>query len=201
MSDLPAWSPPRKLTDDPHVNLFSCEASTPSGPRRWTFASRRASPGDARSAPDAAVVIAVVHGPIPRVVLTREYRVPLGAFEISTPSGLVDPGESATDAARREFREETGMSLDRIVQCSPPLASSAGLTDETVALVYGAASGEPSRDGQTEHESIEVILADLEQVRRLVAAPGADVISSRVYPVLLAFVSAGRIALPEESSE
>lgn len=198
--ELPRWSEPRKLTDDPHVNLFTTEMATAKGVRRWTFASRRDQPGKNRAVPDAVVMIAVANGRIPKIVLTREYRVPLGVFEISVPSGLVDPGESIADAARREFREETGMALERISLLSPPLASSAGLTDETVSLVYGEAAGEVSRSGQTEHESIEVILADLDHLRRMLAEPGGDVFSSRVYPVLLGFVAAGRIALPFASS-
>ena len=92
------------------------------------------------------------------------------------------------------------MELGRVHHVSPPTASSAGLTDETVAFVYGEASGSVSRAYQTEHEDIEIRLVSLEDIRKLIAAPQGDIISSRLYPVLVGYVSAGAIALPRITS-
>jgi len=187
--------PPRKLTDFPHVNLFSVDVVTEQGNRPWTFASRKAQPTKVGVA-DAAVIVAIIAGDEPRLVITREFRAPLGVEEISMPSGLIDPGESAEVAAARELREETGLTLQRIAWVSPPVASSAGITDETVAYVYGEATGSPSRAHQTAHESIAIELATLAELRALLTRPHGAVISSRLYPIMIAFVSAGQIALP-----
>ncbi len=182
------------------MNLFRTEICTAKGRSPWIFASRKRNPGPGPVTADAAVVVAVVGSEEQaRLVLTREFRAPICAYELALPAGLVDAGETPEDAARREFREETGMELGRVLHVSPPLASSAGLTDETVAMVYAEASGAPSRENQTEHEDIEILLVSLEEIRALVGRPSSDVISSRLYPILLGYLSAGRIALPTGS--
>jgi ADP-ribose pyrophosphatase len=43
-----------------------------------------------------------------RVILVRQYRPAVEEFTVELPAGLVDPGESPVDAARRELLEETG---------------------------------------------------------------------------------------------
>lgn len=198
---MPSYSKittPKKLTDFKYVNLYSTEVQTSRGTSPWTFASRKADPGATSAAADAAVIIAVVLGSDePRLVLTREFRAPLGTYEISVPSGLIDPGESAAEAAAREMREETGLELVRVVHVSPPVASSAGLTDETVALVYAEAAGTISKAHQTEHEEIETRLVTLAEIRDLLGGRTKDIISSRLYPVLVDYVSAGAISLPQ----
>jgi len=180
------------------VNLFSTEICTEKCRGPWIFASRKKEPGASIRSADAAIVVAVIQraGEEACLVMTREFRAPLGAYELSLPSGLIDAGESATDAAIREFNEETGMTLSRVVRVSPPLASSAGLTDETVALVYGEASGSISREHQTEHEDIEVRLASIADIRKLLGSEQSDIISSRLYPILVGYMSAGAITLP-----
>lgn len=198
MPSYPTITTPKKLTDYKYVNLYSTEVQTQRGTSPWTFASRKAVPGAKSAVADAAVIIAVVRGPDePRLVLTREFRAPLGTYEISVPSGLIDAGESAAEAAVREMREETGLELVRVVHVSPPVASSAGLTDETVSLVYAEATGTISKVHQTEHEDIETRLVTVAEIRELLCGGNQDIISSRLYPVLVGYVSADAITLPE----
>ena len=197
MNPTPAISPAKRLTDGRFLNLFQADVQRNDGWHPWVFASRRSDPLTGPLRADAvAMVIVVTVGGENRLLVTREFRVPLGRFELALPSGLVDEGETLETAASRELREETGLILTRIALVSPPLASSAGLTDETVCLVYGEASGEISKEHLEQHEEIEARLMSLTEIRQLLARPGDDVISARLYAALVGFTTSGVISLP-----
>jgi 8-oxo-dGTP pyrophosphatase MutT (NUDIX family) len=144
----------------------------------WTYATRRSlittaeqnSHGivatDYRVGDDvrAVIIVAMVNDPgrHPDYVMNKEFRVPLvgkrpscKCWEISFPAGLIDNGESPEDAAIRELAEETPYMVDSIVEVSPPLASSSGITDEMVHIVRCWAKMKP--DGATKREASEDI--------------------------------------------
>jgi ADP-ribose diphosphatase len=60
--------------------------------------------------------VIVVAVPTPgKVLLVREYAVGLHRYELGLPMGLIEAGESVTEAADRELREETGFSARVLV--------------------------------------------------------------------------------------
>lgn len=79
----------------------------------------------------------------PKLLLTREYRYPVGRFVLSVPAGLIDKAdlngpEPVITAAIREIGEETGIVItehDTVKMVNPLLFSSPGMTDESNALV------------------------------------------------------------------
>jgi ADP-ribose pyrophosphatase len=77
-------------------------------PRTWESAERLTRPKDSEI--DGVGIVAVLRHPIagPSLLLQKQFRPPLDRVTIEVPSGLVDEGESATQAALRELREETG---------------------------------------------------------------------------------------------
>jgi ADP-ribose pyrophosphatase len=150
----------RKLTAEKWLNLFEVSYIARTGDEKsWQIASRQNEPkcltGNYHR-PDA-VVIVPFHTRKNKLVIIREYRVSLDGYEYGFPAGLVDDGESVERAARRELKEETGLTVSRFIKVSPPIYSSAGMTDESVAMVYVECEGEPSNRANTDSELIEIL--------------------------------------------
>ena len=150
----------RKLTVEKWLNLFEVRYVARTGDEKsWQIASRQKEPKciTGRYHRPDAVVIVPFHTVKNKMVITREYRVPLNDYEYGFPAGLVDSGESVEQAARRELMEETGLTVSRFIKISPPIYSSAGMTDESVAMVYVECEGEPSNSANTDSELIEIL--------------------------------------------
>jgi ADP-ribose pyrophosphatase len=163
-----------KLTNLKWVNMFDVTYVDKNDRNRsWQIATRARQPKciTGRFTEADAVVIVPFHTTEKKMVITREYRVSLADYEYGFPAGLVDEGESVEQAARRELMEETGLTLTRVTGISPPIYSSAGLTDESVAMVYIECNGKPSTAHNTESEAIEVELVSRSQASRIVANP------------------------------
>lgn len=95
--------------------------------------------------PDAVTIAVVLHlpGDETKLLMFYEYRYPVGQYLLSPVAGLLDPedresGHPLIDAAVREIREETGLTVkesDRIYVVNPCLFSSPGMSDESNALL------------------------------------------------------------------
>ncbi len=163
----------RKLTDYPHLNLFSTDYRDRMGRRRsWIFASRgplaKIQEGGFER-PDAVVIVAV-HSGRQGLAVIREFRVAIGGYQYGFPAGLVDHGESLAEACGRELREETGLRMVRLIRQSPPIYSSSGLTDESISLVFVECDGEPSSAANESSEDIEVTFITPADASRLCRA-------------------------------
>jgi ADP-ribose pyrophosphatase len=163
-----------RLTDLKWLNLFDIAYKNKNGLNKsWQVATRARQPKcvSGRFTEPDAVVIVPFHTSENKLVITREYRVPLADYEVGFPAGLVDDGESVEQAVRRELKEETGLNLTRVISTSPLIYSSAGMTDESVAMVYIECNGRPSTAGNTASESIEVDFVSPSQAARLCNNP------------------------------
>lgn len=139
------------ITDFPHLNLIRAKYKDTAGiDRSWLYASRQSS-----AVPDA-VVIVPFHQQENKLVVIKEFRVPLGGFQYAFPAGLVDAGESIAEAGRRELYEETGLTVTNVIKQSPAIFSSPGLTDESISLLYVACDGVANTEHNEASEMIEV---------------------------------------------
>lgn len=166
----------QKLTDNRFVNLYHVDAtSIHNTPVSYYVASRAKDIPSlklrtGRNDPDGVIIYSIYGEKKDRVVLIHQYRYALGGYIYEFPAGLVEPNEDFHEGAVREMYEETGLKLEPL-KVDPayekPYFTTIGMTDESCATVYGYASGKISKDAQEDTEEIEVVLADRDEVRRI----------------------------------
>ena len=166
----------RKATDNPFLNLYAMDALTNSGkPFGYYFASRNDEEHiklktKAMNA-EGIVIYPVMKDAPDKIVMIRQYRYPLDAYLYELPAGLVDAGETPSQAAIREMKEETGLDFEVYEGGEPafrrPFFLGAGFTDECSAAVFGYASGEITDRYQEDSESIQVMIVDKKEAYRI----------------------------------
>lgn len=179
----------KKLTDYKWLNLFEIAFTDNTGhDNSWLMASRRKEPTLTRNGnlPDAVVIIPW-HVGEQKLVLLREFRVILNNWLYAFPAGLLDAGETVESTARRELFEETGLELKEIHTVSPPLYSSAGLTDETISLVFAFCDGTPTKLSSRSEEA-ETLLISREEAKILLQNKSAA-FDVRAWMALFSFLA------------
>ena len=149
-----------KITDCRHLNLYEISYRNQNGiEKSWHIASRADKPKCVTGQFDMpdAVVIVPFHNENDKLVIIKEFRVPLGGYQYGFPAGLVDEGETIEQTCLRELKEETGLNVTYIKKISPPVYSSSGMTDESVSMVYVECDGTPSNKGNEDSEDITTI--------------------------------------------
>ena len=117
------------------------------------------------------------------LLLTKEYRVPVGKTVVGFPAGLIGDvaglqAESVEEAVKRELLEETGFEAERISFLTEG-PTSPGMTEEVIAIVLAEGLRKIGPGGGVQGENIlihEVPLAEVddwlqERARRLPDRP------------------------------
>lgn len=184
-----------KLTNLKWLNMFEVAYIDKEGrPRSWQMASRSKAPKCVTGnymRPDV-VVIVPYHTAEQKIVIVKEYRVPLADYEYGFPAGLIDAGETIEETTQRELLEETGLTVTRFLKVSAPVYSSAGMTDESVALVYVECSGKPSTARNTGSELIEVQFLTQAQASHMCRNPALK-FDAKAWLALVSFADKGNI--------
>lgn len=166
----------RKLTDNRFLNLYEMDALTNTGaPFNYYFASRNSEEKlpllTGKLCSNGIVIYPIWKRNPEKIVMLRQYRYPLDAWLYELPAGLIDEGETASEAAVREMKEETGLTFTPYEGGNPsfrrPVYLGAGLTDETITSVFGYADGKISGRFRESTESIEVLLVDKKEAARI----------------------------------
>lgn len=115
--------------------------------------------------PDAVVLI--MHDEAgEKILLNREFRLALGDWVYNFPAGLIDPGETPEESARRELKEETGLDLISIKDKMALSYSAVGFSNESNICLVGTAAGVFHKSSSSVEE-IEAGWHTKEEVRHL----------------------------------
>ena len=165
-----------QLTQNKFVNLFHIQGVNKKGHESNYFVASRTRDKSGlkitthENVADGVSIYALYGEKKDKVVLIKQYRYPIDTYIYEFPAGLCEKGEDYHEAAARELHEETGLSFTPIVadeMYEKPRFTTVGMTDESVALVFGYAQGEISDKFQEPSEEIKVVLADRDEVRRI----------------------------------
>ena len=86
--------------------------------------------------PGAAAVVALAspaESDDPSVLMLKQYRYAAGGSIWEVPAGVLEPGETPEECARRELKEETGADAERFEHLTT-IYTTPGFTDERIHL-------------------------------------------------------------------
>ena len=184
-----------KITNRRHLNMFEISYINQNGIEKlWQFTTRADKPKCVTGQFDKpdAVVIVPFHKVKDKLVIIKEFRVPLGDYQYGFPAGLVDDGETIQQTCMRELKEETGLNVTRIKKSSPPVYSSSGMSDESVSMIYVECDGTPSNKGNEGSEDITTLFVSQSEALEL-CKNSTIKIDVKTWLLLNSFAESGRI--------
>lgn len=164
------------LAQTKFLNLYEAEYINKLGEnKKWTIASRKNKQEiddkffQGKKDKIDAVVIIPRHIEENKLVIIKQFRVPLNDFVIELPAGLIDGNETFEETVKRELKEETGLDLVNIDynKTIEKTYASVGMTDESFALVSCNCKGKVSLENLGADEEIEVKLITKEEGREI----------------------------------
>lgn len=116
-----------------------------------------------------------------QVVMVRQYRHGIREFTLELPGGLVNPGDTPLDAARRELLEETGYQAEEITLLGAAHPQPAILANRHHTFL-ATNVWQTTALNLDEGEDVQVVLLPLSEVQRRIA--GGEITNGMV---ILAF--------------
>ncbi|MCR4562324.1 MAG: NUDIX hydrolase [Bacilli bacterium] len=105
-----------------------------------------------------------------RLLLTKQFRPPIGDYVISFSAGLIDQGEDVLEAAKREAKEEVGAEIDDLELWGGPAPTSSGLSDECNSIVLARIVSFGDRELE-EYEDIDSMFIPIDEAVKMVYDP------------------------------
>lgn len=164
------------LAETKFLSLYNAEYSNKGGnTKNWTIASRKEKKNleevylNNKELQDDAVLIVPFHKEEEKIVVIRQFRVPINSYIYEMPAGLIDKGENPLISLTRELKEETGLDVIEILEntVKGQLFLSPGMTDESVTSAFCTCRGTISKGYMEEDEDIEPILLSQKEVQEL----------------------------------
>ena len=136
----------RKVHEGKFITRYDVDYVTAEGnPKTYEIISRNRNIqtlDDLQNRKPNAVVMILTDESGELILVNREYRMAMAQWIYNFPAGLIDPGESPEESARRELREETGLRIVRIDDVLDNSYSAVGFSKERNVYVFGIAEGE-----------------------------------------------------------
>ena len=136
----------RKIHEGKFITRYDVEYVTAEGNRKiYEIVSRNRNIQtleDLQNRNPNAVVMILTDESGERILVNREYRMAMAQWIYNFPAGLIDPGETPEESAKRELWEETGLQLIRIDDVLDNSYSAVGFSNERNICVFGVAGGE-----------------------------------------------------------
>lgn len=176
-----------QTTQNRFLNMYTLDTVNKKGRKSKYFVASRAESVEKlkintrKNTPDGVIIYSLYGEKKDRVVLIRQYRYSIDDYIYEFPAGLVEKGEDFHASAIREMKEETGLDFVpvKVDFCyEKPYFMTIGMTDESCATVYGVSSGSVSAEGLEDSEEIEVVIADREEVRRILKEEKVAIVCS-----------------------
>ena len=165
------------LVQTKYLSLYEAEYENKVGHMRtWTIASRKDNDTlqkqffkNKENSTDG-VLIAAYHKYEKKLVIIKQFRIPLNNYVYELPAGLIDPGDDANNTIGRELMEETGLKIVDVIENrgTDKVYVSAGMTDESLSFVYCICEGEISDEHLEDDECIEAMLISQEEAKELI---------------------------------
>ena len=124
-------------------------------------------PSELSDSPVDSVVLIMHDDSDEHILLNREFRLAVNDWVYNFPAGLIDSGETPLEAAARELREETGLTLTTVDDIIPESYGAVGFSNEKNICIVGTASGNFKPSSSTVEE-IEAGWFDRKKVRELI---------------------------------
>lgn len=184
------------IADTPYLKIYNAEYTNKFGAtKNWSIASRKPLKDmnkiffEGEEGKIDAVIIVATHIDEEKLVVIKQFRIPLNDYVYEVPAGLIDAGEDFETTVRRELKEETGLDLVEIdyKKTKAKAYISTGMTDESVALVYCTCKGVVSSEHLEDDEDIEVMLVSKEEAKKIITS--TEKIDIKAFLVIQNFIN------------
>lgn len=101
------------------------------------------------------------------IYMTKQFRYSLGREVIELPAGKIDPGEDPFETAKRELKEETGLTANKYTYWGE-FYSSAGFSNEILHLYLAQDLTDSGSQNLDEDEFLDVFTMPLEEAYQMV---------------------------------
>lgn len=186
----------RNLFATPFLSLYEATYNDKkNNERKWIICSRKNTTTLMKQyfenepiKPDAASIVAY-HEEEDKIVIIKQFRIPLNDYIYELPAGLIDEGETVESTVERELKEETGLTMTNL-KYTRKCFLTCGMTDESTMLSFCTCKGKLTDEFTHDSEDIQAMLLSREEAKELLLQDNINM-TLGVTSILTSFVKLG----------